>query len=236
MSMTLEARPSSSLYSQVGNYRAATMRTKCYETLCASEENNVTNSENPNQPTSGDGEEDTESRDGDPVESRLYTAIHRIAELETELASHKDQLLRQLAETENARRRAEREREDAMRYGVSALAKDLVAVADNLRRALESVPEADITDDKLKSLRIGVAATERELLAAFEKRGIKRIDPLGEIFDPNFHEAAFELPDPNQAHHTIIQVLQPGFLIFDRLLRPAMVGVTKGGARVNTSA
>ncbi|MCX8506826.1 MAG: nucleotide exchange factor GrpE [Alphaproteobacteria bacterium] len=196
----------------------------------------MTNINDAQNPTNDDGEDPSESRDGDSVESRLYTAIHRVAELESELASHKDQLLRQLAETENARRRAEREREDAMRYGVSALAKDLVVVADNLRRALDAAPESEVMDEKLKNLRIGVAATERELLAAFEKRGITRIDPLGEIFDPNFHEAAFEMPDPSKPQGTVIQVLQPGYLIFDRLLRPAMVGVAKGGARVDTSA
>ena len=196
----------------------------------------MSKNENHNQDNDVDGEDPSESRDGDSVESRLYTAIHRVAELESELASHKDQLLRQLAETENARRRAEREREDAMRYGVSALAKDLVAVADNLRRALDAAPESEVMDEKLKNLRIGVAATERELLAAFEKRGITRIDPLGEVFDPNFHEAAFEMPDPSKPQGTVIQVLQPGYLIFDRLLRPAMVGVAKGGARVDTSA
>ncbi|MDI9349024.1 MAG: nucleotide exchange factor GrpE [Candidatus Symbiobacter sp.] len=194
----------------------------------------MTNSDK-NDPALDEGDEATESRDGDSVESRLYHAIQRVSELESEVATHKDQLLRQLAETENARRRAEREREDAMRYGISALAKDLIGVADNLRRALDAVPEGDIKDEKLKSLLTGVAATERELLAAFEKRGIKRLDPLGEIFDPNFHEAAFEIPDPNQAHGTIVQVLQPGYVVFDRLLRPAMVGVAKG-ARLDTSA
>jgi molecular chaperone GrpE len=155
----------------------------------------------------------------------------RIAELEAELAEHKDRLLRALAETENVRRRAQREREDAQKYALAGFAKDLLSVADNLRRALESLPESEVKDERSRSLLAGVAATERELLSVFERNGIKRIDPRGERFDHNFHQAIFEAERPDQPSGTIVEVLQPGYVLHDRLLRPAMVGVAKGGAK-----
>jgi len=158
------------------------------------------------------------------------TADERLPRLEAELAETKDRLLRSLAETENVRRRAERERTDAMRYGGAILAKDLLNVADNLRRALESVPEAE-NDERMRTLLQGVAATERELLAAFERNGIRRIDPAGERFDHNLHQAMFEVENTGQPPGTIVQVLQPGYVMHDRLLRPAMVGVAKGNGK-----
>jgi molecular chaperone GrpE len=151
----------------------------------------------------------------------------RLAALEAELGEHKDRLLRALAEVENTRRRAQREREDAAKYAISHFAKDLLAVADNLRRALDSLPEAEIADEKTRSLLAGVAATERELLAAFERHGLRRIDPKGERFDHNFHQAIFEAERSDRPTGTIIEVLQPGYVLHDRLLRPAMVGVAK---------
>lgn len=163
----------------------------------------------------------------------------RIVELEAEIDAHKDQALRALAEAENTRRRTEREKEDSQRYAIATLARDLLSVADNLRRALDSLPADQVEDERVKNLLVGVQATERELLANFERRGIKRIEPLGEMFDPNFHEAAFEAPNTGKPAGTVVQVLQPGYLIFDRLLRPAMVGVAKndgGNGRINTTA
>jgi molecular chaperone GrpE len=151
----------------------------------------------------------------------------RLAAVEAELAESKDRLLRALAETENVRRRAERERADASKYGAGALAKDLLNVADNLRRALESLPEAQAADERTRNLLQGVAATERELLAAFERNGIRRIEPAGERFDHNLHQAIFEVENTNQPPGTVVQVLQPGYVMHDRLLRPAMVGVAK---------
>lgn len=155
----------------------------------------------------------------------------RIVELEAELAEQKDRLLRALAETENVRRRGQREREDASKYAVAGFAKDLLSAADNLRRALDSLPEAEVKDDRTRSLLAGVAATERELLSIFERYGIKRIDPKGERFDHNLHQAIFEAERPDQPSGTVVEVLQPGYVLHDRLLRPAMVGVAKGGAR-----
>jgi molecular chaperone GrpE len=155
----------------------------------------------------------------------------RVAALEAELADMKDRLLRALAETENVRRRAQREREDTQKYAVSGFARDLLATADNLRRALDSVPEAEIKDARTRSLVDGVAATERELLSMFERHGIRRIDPKGERFDHNFHQAVFEAERPDAPAGTVIEVLQPGYVLHDRLLRPAMVGVAKAPAK-----
>ena len=152
----------------------------------------------------------------------------RVAALEAELAEQKERLLRALAETENTRRRAQREREDVAKYAMSGFAKDLLSAADNLRRALDSLPEAMARDELTRNLLAGVAATERELLAAFERHGIRRIDPCGEPFDHNFHQAIYEAERTEEPPGTIIEVLQPGYLIHDRLLRPAMVGVAKG--------
>jgi molecular chaperone GrpE len=158
------------------------------------------------------------------------TSEERIAALERELADSQDRLLRALAETENTRRRAQRERIDAERYGFAKFAGDLLSVADNLHRALDSLPESEAKDDRMRSLLAGVAATERELMAAFERHGLKRIDPKGERFDHNFHQAVFEIENSGQPAGTVVEVLQPGYVVHDRLLRPAMVGVAKGGA------
>jgi len=151
-----------------------------------------------------------------------------LEEAKAEIGRLKDQLLRALAETENVRRRAAREREDAQRYAASSFAKDMLAVADNLGRALQHIPAEQLeSDPALKTLYDGVAATERQLLAAFERHNIKRIEPLGERFDSNLHQAMFEVPGTGQPAGTIVQVLQPGYVMHDRLLRAAMVGVAK---------
>jgi molecular chaperone GrpE len=159
-----------------------------------------------------------------PTEAAAET---RVAALEAELAEQKDQLLRALAETENVRRRAQREREEALKYAVAAFAKELLSVADNLRRALNSLPDSEAMDERTRGLLAGVAATERELLSVFEQHGIRRIDPDGERFDHNLHQAIFEAERAGKAGGVIIEVLQPGYVLHDRLLRPAMVGVAK---------
>jgi molecular chaperone GrpE len=159
------------------------------------------------------------------------SAEERLAALEAELADVKDRLLRALAETENVRRRAQREREEALKYAVAGFAKDLLSTADNLRRALDSVPASEIADERAKSLLQGVAATERELLAVFERYGIRRIDPKGERFDHNYHQAIFEVENSQEPAGTVVEVLQPGYVLHDRLLRPAMVGVAKEGPK-----
>lgn len=152
---------------------------------------------------------------------------------QAEIAELKDRLLRSMAEVENVRKRAERDRQDAARYGTASFARDLLAVADNLRRALESLPEPAAQDENVRSFAEGMEITERELLKAFEKAGIRRIDPMGEKFDHNFHEAMFEVPSTDQPTGTVVQVIQPGYVIHDRLLRAARVGVARAaeGAR-----
>jgi molecular chaperone GrpE len=171
-----------------------------------------------------------------PDEGMPASPDERLAAVETELAETKDRLLRALAETENVRRRLQRERDDASKYAVGGFAKDLLSTVDNLRRALDAMPESEVKDSRTQGLRDGVAATERELLGALERHGLKRIDPQGERFDHNFHQAIFEAERPDLPAGTIVEVLQPGYLLHDRLLRPAMVGVAKGGARADSDA
>lgn len=151
------------------------------------------------------------------------------AALKAEIADLKDRLLRTLAEMENLRRRTAREIEDVRRYAVTAFARDVLALGDNLRRALDAVP-ADAranAADGLKGLLEGVEMTEREFLNVLGKYGVKKIDPTGEKFDPHLHQAMLEVPDPNAEPGTVVQVLQAGYLIGERVLRPAMVGVAK---------
>ncbi|MBB4005484.1 MAG: nucleotide exchange factor GrpE [Aurantimonas endophytica] len=159
----------------------------------------------------------------------------RIARLEAENADVKDRLLRLAADMENLRRRTEREIKDARTYGVTGFAREMLSVADNLRRAIEAVPaEAKAHgDDGLNALIDGVEVTERSLISALEKHGVKRLDPEGQRFDPNFHQAMFEIPNPEVPHNTVLQVVQAGYAIGDRVLRPAMVGVSKGGPKQN---
>ena len=153
----------------------------------------------------------------------------REAELAAEVATLKDQLLRALAETENLRRRAARDRDDTAKYAMAGFARDLLSPVDNLRRALESVPaEADRDDDALATLLSGVELTERELLQAFEKHGLRKIEPMDVPFDHSVHQAMFEVEDTGKAAGTVVQLLQAGYMLRDRLLRPAMVGVAKG--------
>ena len=152
--------------------------------------------------------------------------------LAKEVADLKDRLLRSLADMENLRRRTDREVTDARTYGVTGLARDMVGVADNMRRALEAAGDAGIAvDGPAKALLEGVELTERELLKVLEKHGVKQFDPHGAKFDPNLHQAMFEVPDANVPSGSVVQVVQSGYMIGDRVLRPAMVGVSKGGPK-----
>ena len=153
-------------------------------------------------------------------------------ELEASVAELKDQLLRALAETENTRRRAEREKADATKYSTANLARAILGVADNLGRALASVSEeAKEADEELKNLCVGIELTETEMVNAFKQFSINPIDAMGKKFDHNFHQAVFEVEDPDQPTGTVVQEVQRGYVIHDRLLRPSMVGVTKGGPK-----
>ncbi len=184
-----------------------------------------------NEAQSAEPAEDAESGGEERAEaSAAEDAAGRAARLEAEVAELRDQLLRALAEAENQRRRSQREREDAVRYAAAPMLRDLLPVADNLQRALASVPaEAAARDDTLRTLLEGVQLTQRELETVFERHGIVRLDPMGERLNPHHHEAMFEVPDPQQPSGTIVQVVEPGYLLHDRLLRPARVGVAKGG-------
>jgi molecular chaperone GrpE len=156
-----------------------------------------------------------------------------IAVLEAQVAELRDRFLRAVAEAENVRKRAERDVADERVYGVTGFARDILVVADNLARTLDAVAaEArSSAEGPLKALLEGVELTDRELQKALAKNGIRRIDPQGEKFDPNFHQAVFEVPDANVPAGMVAQVIQPGYAIGSRVLRPAMVGVSKGGPR-----
>ena len=156
-----------------------------------------------------------------------------VARLEAENAELKDRALRTLAEMENLRRRTQREVKDAGQYAIAAFARDMLTVGDNLRRAIEALgPSArDSADQTLRTLLDGVELTEREMLKALEKHGVRRLSPKGERFDPNLHQAMFEMPDPSVPSGTVVQVVQDGYVIGERVLRPALVGVAKGGPR-----
>jgi molecular chaperone GrpE len=178
-----------------------------------------------NDPISEEGSEDYQLG---RAESDLATELEKLI---SENAAMKDQLLRALAEAENTRRRVQRDREDFAKYAAAPLAKDILPVADNLARALAAVPkEALANDEALKNLVEGIAATERQLQSALERHNIKRIDPEGEKFDSHRHQAMFEVPGTDKPGGTVVQVLQPGYILHDRLLRPALVGVAKGSS------
>lgn len=153
--------------------------------------------------------------------------------LAQEAAELKDKLLRTLAEMENLRRRTEREVQDARAYGISAFARDMLGISDNMRRALESIDgeTRESAGAAVKAFVEGVELTERELLKTLEKHGVKKFDPQGEKFDPNVHQAMYEVPDPSVNAGTVVQVMQPGYMIGERVLRPALVGVAKGGPK-----
>lgn len=165
----------------------------------------------------------------------------RVSELEAEVAQLKDQLLRAMAETENVRKRGERQSEDARRYAATGFARDMLSVADNLERALDAVPaERRDESDLMQTLLGGLESVRGELLRTLQQHNIERIEPLGEPFDPNLHEAMFEVPGSEYPNGTVAQVVQPGYRLHDRLLRPARVGVSKsagdGQPKVDTTA
>ena len=146
-----------------------------------------------------------------------------------QIAELKDQVLRALADAENTRRRAQKEREDTAKYAVTNFARDMLVVADNFRRALDATPK-DAQDPALKNLIVGIEATERQLQATLDRYGVRKLSPLGQVFDPHFHQVMVEVETVDQPAGTVVQVLQEGYAIHDRLLREALVAVAKGGA------
>lgn len=173
-----------------------------------------------------------------PAETAAAPQADSTAELAREAAEHKDRWLRTLAEMENLRRRTEREVADARLYGIANFARDVVGVADNMGRALQALDAElrDKADAGLKALLDGVDLTERELLNVLEKHGIRKLDPQGQKFDPNLHQAMFEVPDPSVPAGMVVQVVQSGYTIGERVLRPALVGVSKGGPKAPPAA
>jgi molecular chaperone GrpE len=174
--------------------------------------------------------EDAAATDGNELSPEAMEAAIRALQAEND--ELKDKLLRAVAEQENLRRRAEREKAEALQYASTNFARDLLPVLDNFARAIAAIPTgAAEQDETFKNLVVGVELVEREMLNAFERHGIRRFDPQGERFDPHLHQAVFEVEDPSQPSGMVVQVLQTGYMIGERVLRPAMVGVSKGGPR-----
>ena len=175
---------------------------------------------------------------GEPVVSKPYIMPDDPEEgsmelLVKEATEARDKMLRTLAEMENLRKRTAKEVADVRAYGITGFARDILEIADNLQRALDAIP-ADVketADPGIKAFIEGVELTERSLLNTLEKNGVKKFDPSGEKFDPNFQQAMYEVPDPSVPSGTVVQVVQAGFMIGERILRPALVGVSKGGAK-----
>ena len=161
-----------------------------------------------------------------------------VAVLTKETVELKDRLLRTLADMENLRRRTDREVMDARTYGVTNFARDILAVADNMERALKALDDEirAKADAGVKALLDGVELTERELIKVMEKHGVKKIEPQGQKFDPNLHQAMLEIPDASVPAGTVVQIMQPGYTIGERVLRPALVGVSKGGPKTQAAA
>ena len=170
---------------------------------------------------------------GAPETQETAPQLEPVAVLAREAADLKDRLLRTLADMENLRRRTEKEVADARTYGVTNFARDILAVADNMERALKALDDEirAKADAGVKALLDGVELTERELIKVMEKHGVRRLEPAGQKFDPNLHQAMLEVPDPSVPSGTVVQVMQPGYTIGERVLRPALVGVAKGGPK-----
>jgi molecular chaperone GrpE len=159
-----------------------------------------------------------------------YEAVVKLVKENEDL---KDRALRMAAEMENLRRRTARDVQDAKSYAIANFARDMLQVSDNLRRALDAIPaEAKTSGDAgFTTLIEGVDMTERAMLASLERHGVKKLDPEGDRFDPHFHQAMFEVPNPDVPNNTVVQVVQTGYVIGERVLRPAMVGVARGGPK-----
>ena len=191
--------------------------------------------ENEDTPPGSEAPEETAAEEGEETETGAEeTGEEAVEELtpEQQVEELNDKLLRALAEAENVRRRAERGKSDAAKYAITNFAREVLGVADNMKRAMASVDsEARKKDPALGQLMVGLEMTEREMLSTFERFGIKPIEAMGEKFDHNLHEAMFELDDTSKPAGTVMQVVEAGYVLNDRLLRPAKVGVSKGGPK-----
>lgn len=182
----------------------------------------------------------TDAEPAEPTDEEIaeivQEAFGEAPDLEAELADAKDKLLRALAESENVRRRAARDVENASKRAIAGFARDMAVVADNLGRAMDAVnPKAYEGNDNLKGLITGIEMTAKDLQKGFERNGITKVDPLGARFDPQLHEAMFEYEDPSKPSGTVGQVMEPGYSLNGQPLRPAKVGVTKGGPKPEAS-
>jgi molecular chaperone GrpE len=172
-------------------------------------------------------EEETRTEDTPETAENGDTNLDRLAQLETELEEVRQHVLYAQAETQNVRRRLEQEKVNAANYASTAFARDMLSVKDNLERALSAIP-ADLRDDeRLKGLLTGIEATGREIDSVFQRHGIARVEAMGKALDPNLHQAMIEVPSDEAEPGTIVQEMQAGYTIKDRLLRPALVGVAK---------
>jgi molecular chaperone GrpE len=187
--------------------------------------------------TAGQSEAEAESQQAETASrEELNVLATQLDELSAQKADLTERLTRAHADIQNLHKRLEREREETAKYAISKFARDTVAVADNFERAIMSVPQDALADNPvLKSLLDGVTMTEREFLNVLEKHGVVRISPMGEAFDPHQHQAMIEQEDPSVPSGTVLQVYQPGYMIEDRVLRPAMVVVSKGGPKAGRS-
>ena len=189
----------------------------------------------PDEPSETRPNDDPQTKQAAPEAAGKEPDAEVANDLEALLAENadmRDKLLRTMADMENLRRRTEREKEDTSRYAISNFARDVLTIGDNLRRVIEHVPaEATANDPALKSFLEGVELTERELLKMMEKHGVTQLDPLGQRFDPNQQQAMYEVPTTDVPEGTVVQVMQAGFTIGDRVLRPALVAVSKGGPK-----
>lgn len=186
--------------------------------------------------TAADISEDFAQDTAETVEAQEPSQPNPVELLKAENGELRDRYLRLAAEMDNLRRRTEREVKDAKSYSVAGFARDMLAVADNLRRTLDAIPAEARADAGLTTLIEGVEMTERSMLSALERHGVRQLEPIGQKFDPNFHQAMFEVPNPEVPNNTVVQVVQAGFVIGDRVLRPAMVGVAKGGPKIVENA
>lgn len=176
---------------------------------------------------------DNPGASGDELADPLVALVNDLKSVHAEKDELENKLLRTVAEMENLRKRTRKEIADTREFSIASFARDLLSVNDNLRRAIDAVPadEAEADTSGLKNLMEGVSMTERELLSALEKHKVRKMSPKGERFDPNFHQAMFEIPNKDIPNNTVVEVVQEGYVIGERMLRPAMVGVSKGGPK-----
>ncbi len=189
-----------------------------------------------NETSSGE-RHDREGQAANEGEASAAQDVDPIDALKAENADLRDRFLRLAAEMDNLRRRTDREIKDAKSYAVTGFARDMLSVSDNLRRAIETLPEEAraAADATITALIEGVEMTERGMLSTLERHGVRKIEAEGQKFDPNFHQAMFEVPNPNVPNNTVVQVVQAGYAIGERVLRPAMVGVAKGGPKTEAA-